>query len=331
MIVALYLFLGLFVLFCYAILRIFYGIFLNYYIAKKCAKLKVNTYAPINSKDSNVKFWYNKSFYEYQYVYNFSPFKKHLWVVSIINNKAFNRYLSIDQFNVIVVLVSYHLVTINKKFTNKELHHIDGFFSQFLDKKKKSNLIWLLGLYNKNNINLDPALKGSTTLRAVIKGINVYFTPQHKFTLLYYLFELAESDKEIDNNELDFIFGLGQKIGLTKKELNSITALYFSSYIPFPEANVSNKKKTYKKSERTRTNNKYQNAYKSQSKFQNALSIFNLDESASIEEIKKEYKKMVRKHHPDKVAHLGEEQVKNATELFKRITVSYEYLVKVKG
>lgn len=329
MILALLFVFFIFFLFCYAIFRIFYGFALNYYISWKCSKYKVNSYAPIKNDKSNIKFWYNKSFYNYQYVYNLSPFKKNLWIVSIIKNKSFNRYLSIDQFNVIVVLASYHLVTINKKFSTKELNHIDEFFSQFLTKNKKNDLIWLLGLYKKNNINLRPNLQGNETLRSLIKGINVYFTPQHKYTLLYYLFELAESDNDIENLELNFIFGLGQKIGLSKKELNSITSLYFSTYIPYPETEFSKgkKKKTKEKQSRTRSKSKYV----SQSKLENSLSIFNLKKTATNDEIKKAYKKMVKLHHPDRVAHLGEEHVLKATELFKRINVAYEYLEDARG
>ena len=142
------------IIFWLIIFRIVYAYVLDYYIIKECSKNKVNSYAPIKNNKSNVKYWYNKSFSnDYHYVYSLSPFKRKLWVVSLINRKSFNRYLSIDQFNVVVVLASFHLVTINKKFTTKELSHIDDFFSQFLDKNKRSDLIWLLGMYKKNDIN----------------------------------------------------------------------------------------------------------------------------------------------------------------------------------
>jgi DnaJ like chaperone protein len=227
-----------------------------------------------------------------------------------------------------VVLASFHLVTIDQKFTVKELKHIDNFFSTFLNKNKKDDLIWLLGLYKKNNINLSREKRDNSTLKALVKGANIYFTTQHKYTLLYYLFELAEADKAIENKELKFIFSLGQNIGLSKQDLNSITSLYFSSYIPFPEAKSSTqteKEKTTYSSHKTVSN------YIAQSKLQNALSIFNLEESATFEEIKAKYRKMVKKHHPDRVAHLGEEHVKKATALFKQITVAYQYLEQVKG
>lgn len=320
----------LFTAFIFTIIRILYEYLLDYIIVRKISKHKVNSYSPIKNKKSNVKYWYNKSFSnDYQYVYNLSPFKHKLWIVSLVDRKSFNRYLSIDQFNVIVILASFHLVTIDKTFTTKELVHIDDFFSQFLDHNKKSDLIWLLGMYKKNNITLSSELEGNLVLKYLILGANIYFTTQHKYTLLYYLFELAESDKEIENQELNFIFSLGQRIGLSKQDLNTITSLYFSSYIPYPDTGEAKSRSSKTQSKRRRVHTK--NTFRSQSKLENALSTFNLNKDASNQEIKLAYRKAVKKYHPDKVAHLGEEHVIKATTFFKRITVAYEYLQEVKG
>ncbi len=200
-------------------------------------------------------------------------------------------------------------------------------------------MIWLLGLYRKKKVNLTSSLKGNIVLESMVEGVNLYFTKKHKYTLLYYLFELAESDKEVNNKELAFIFRLGKSIGLSEKELNSITAVYFSSYIPYPDAEfIDHKKRTKtKRSSQQRSNHNHkkqrtkQQQFRSQSKLDNSLAIFNLKKSASNQEIKQAYRKAVKKHHPDRVAHLGEDHVVKATAFFKRITLAYEYLQKVKG
>ncbi len=302
-------------------------------IRKALIKNRINTYSKTNNfENSNVKFWYKKTFTRefHKYVYDLSPFRTSLWIVSIIDRKSFNRYLYIDQFNVVVVLASLHLVMTDDKFTANELGHINQFYSQFLDSKKKSDLIWLLKLYKKNGINLVPELrKGNLVLETVTEGINIYFSKQHKLTLIYYLFELAESDKEISNQELDFIYRLAKSIGLSKQELNSITSLYFSTYIPYPEVGFKRTtKRTHQSSERK---GKTQNKYRSHSKLENALSIFNLKEDATNQEIKSAYRQAVKIYHPDLVAHLGEEHVLKATAFFKRVTVAYDYLQECKG
>ena len=51
------------------------------------------------------------------------------------------------------------------------------------------------------------------------------------------------------------------------------------------------------------------------------LSILELDSNASPEEIKKAYKKMALKYHPDRQEQsLGEEEKKQAEEKFKQIS-----------
>jgi DnaJ-domain-containing protein 1 len=302
-------------------------------IRKASIESRINNYSKTNNADnSNVKFWYKKTFTRefHKYIYDLSPFRTRLWIVSIIDRKSFNRYLYIDQFNVVVVLASLHLVMTDDKFTTKELSHINQFYGQFLDSKKKSDLIWLLRLYKKNGINLVPELrKGNLVLETVVEGINIYFSKQHKLTLIYYLFELAESDEAISNQELDFIFRLSKSIGLSKPELNSITSLYFSSYIPYPEAGFKRTEKSRHQSKGKKGNS--QKKYQNHSKLENALSIFNLKQNATNKEIKSAYRQAVKTYHPDLVAHLGDEHVLKATAFFKRITVAYDYLQQVKG
>jgi len=304
--------------------------YLDKKIRKASVQNKINVYTKANtSVDSQVNRWYKKSFTKEfnRYIYDLSPFNSSLWWVAFYNRKDFDRYLSIDQFNVVVILSSLHLVMIDSKFTSKELGHINRFYKRFLDDTKRSDLIWLLGLYKKNEIDLVSRLEGNLVLETVVEGINHYFSEQHKYSLIYYLFELAEADKEISNKELGFIYRLANSISLSKSEINSITSLYFSSYIPYP--NIKFKKK--KRKERAKEESSRGNKYVSHSKLENALSIFNLPKSATKDEIKSAYKKLVKKHHPDRVNHLGREHVLKATEIFKKINVAYDYLEKVKG
>jgi len=56
-----------------------------------------------------------------------------------------------------------------------------------------------------------------------------------------------------------------------------------------------------------------------------------LTPSASDEEVKKAYRDMARRYHPDKVNHLGEEFVKLATEKFQDIHRAYDAIRKERG
>ena len=59
-----------------------------------------------------------------------------------------------------------------------------------------------------------------------------------------------------------------------------------------------------------------------------AYKILELSENASIPEIKKAYRKMVKKYHPDKVIHLGKAHQKGAEEKFRKVQEAYEQLQK---
>ena len=62
-----------------------------------------------------------------------------------------------------------------------------------------------------------------------------------------------------------------------------------------------------------------------------AYKILEIDPSASDDEVKKAYKKMAIKHHPDKVESLGEDVKKAAEEKFKSIVAAYEAIKKERG
>ena len=54
--------------------------------------------------------------------------------------------------------------------------------------------------------------------------------------------------------------------------------------------------------------------------------VLGVDQNASQEEIKKAYRQLVNKYHPDKVAHLGDEFQKLADKRFKEIQQAYQIL-----
>jgi DnaJ like chaperone protein len=59
-----------------------------------------------------------------------------------------------------------------------------------------------------------------------------------------------------------------------------------------------------------------------------AYKILEIDKNASNDEVKAAYRKMVKKYHPDKLQHLGEEHVKGAEEKFKQVQKAYEQIQK---
>lgn len=62
-----------------------------------------------------------------------------------------------------------------------------------------------------------------------------------------------------------------------------------------------------------------------------AYKVLNVPKEATIDEIKKSYKRLAIEHHPDKVSYLGEEVQNAAKEKFQKINEAYEKIKKEKG
>ena len=58
-----------------------------------------------------------------------------------------------------------------------------------------------------------------------------------------------------------------------------------------------------------------------------AYSILGLEYGASIDEVRRAYRRLAQVHHPDKFSALGKEAVAAATLTFQRIQDAYQYLV----
>ena len=59
--------------------------------------------------------------------------------------------------------------------------------------------------------------------------------------------------------------------------------------------------------------------------------ILEIEPNATDEEVKKAYRKMAIKYHPDKVATLGEDVQKAAEEKFKAVNQAYEAICRERG
>ncbi|MBA7573601.1 Co-chaperone protein DjlA [subsurface metagenome] len=63
-------------------------------------------------------------------------------------------------------------------------------------------------------------------------------------------------------------------------------------------------------------------------KTDSAYKILGVDRDSSVEDLKKAYRKMANKCHPDKVSHLGEDFRKAAKEKFQKVNEAYIQIKK---
>ncbi len=115
-----------------------------------------------------------------------------------------------------------------------------------------------------------------------------------RLQLIHFLFGIAKADGAVTEDEVAQIYTIAGYLGISHNDYESIKAMFYKSA---------------------------DNAYK----------ILEIDKTATNDEIKKAYRTMAKKYHPDKVIHLGKEHQQGAEDKFKQVQEAYEHLQKERG
>jgi DnaJ like chaperone protein len=115
-----------------------------------------------------------------------------------------------------------------------------------------------------------------------------------RLQLLHLLFGVAQADGKVDISELNAIASISRYMGVSAKDFESIKSMFVAAV---------------------------DSSYK----------ILEIEKTATDDEVKKAYRKMAVKFHPDKVSHLGEDFQKKAKEKFQKVNEAYEQIKKERG
>lgn len=154
-------------------------------------------------------------------------------------------------------------------------------------------------MYGKNRANrafqlFKGVIKKQVSTRQVCIQIRQHMPHSSRLQLIHFLFGIAKSDENVSELEVNEIRKIAGYLFINQYDFESIKSMFYSVI-----------DRDYK--------------------------ILEITKNASNEEVKKAYRKMVKKYHPDKLVGLGEEHLKGAQEKFQNIQSAYERIKKERG
>lgn len=124
--------------------------------------------------------------------------------------------------------------------------------------------------------------------------INRHMNTAEKLQLMHVLFGISQADGHVHSSEVEIIQEIGRNLKLNQSDVDAIMAIFIETA----------------------------NAY---------YKILEIEPSATDQEIKKAYRSMAARFHPDKVQHLGPEFQKMAEDKFKAINEAYQQIKTERG
>lgn len=137
-------------------------------------------------------------------------------------------------------------------------------------------------------------LKKDYNLAEVAGQVARYMDYSSRLQLLHFLFGIAQSDGKIHNGELASVQTISTLLGISASDFDSIKAMFIKDNF-------------------------------------HQYRILEITPDASDDEVKKAYRKMAVKYHPDKVSHLGAEVQESAKVKFQELNAAYDAIKNERG
>ncbi|MAM19403.1 MAG: TerB family tellurite resistance protein [Bacteroidota bacterium] len=115
-----------------------------------------------------------------------------------------------------------------------------------------------------------------------------------RLQIVHFLFGIAQADGRVSESEANVIREIAGYLQLGRSDFESIKAMFFKNT-------------------------------------DSAYTILEIDKNATDAEVKKAYRKMAKKYHPDKLGHMDEAYRKGAEEKFRKVQEAYEQIQKERG
>ncbi len=200
-----------------------------------------------------------------------------------------------NRFVWLLVHVLMHTAKIDGRITKDEIQTIHRFFQYNLH-YNQTKMLWVKEIIKE-------ATSSSPSLESLLEEFKTTFAYEPRLILLELVFQILYTKQDVPEEELQIARRIAIFLEISSYDQRTIEAKY-----------------------------KYGQQYSttpSQDSVARYYATLGLEKGADMDKIKKAYRKLSMKYHPDKVRHLGDEFQKIAETKMKEINAAYDYFKKL--
>lgn len=216
------------------------------------------------------------------------------WVQKKVSTYEASQSESHNRFVWLLIQILINIAKIDGRITKEEISTIQRFFQYNLH-YSQDQMFWVKELIKE-------AVAATQPMESLLQEFRTTFTYEPRLILLELVYQILYTKSEVSEAELTVARNIAAYLQISPYDQRTIEAKYMYRRQQ-PGAAPRDSSAQY-------------------------YAVLGLEPGADMETIKKAYRTLSMKYHPDKVVHLGEEFRRVAEEKMKEINVAYEYLKK---
>lgn len=222
------------------------------------------------------------------------------------NQNSSKQRFSSGDFKVSFLILVAAQMKLDGRVTKAELGEVKVFLVQHFTEEEALKMLQLLKEILNHNYDY----------QSVTVEMGRRMSYSSKLELMHLLFKIAKVDDEkINTQSFNFLTQVATFLLISQADFNSLKSIYYYTYYQYD--NTYNNRSSY-------TTHSFSND-------DWAYEVLEISKEASEAEIKKAYRRMAMKYHPDKLVGMGEDIKRAGEEKFRVVNKAYEALKKSKG
>ncbi|MBR4739309.1 MAG: TerB family tellurite resistance protein [Bacteroidales bacterium] len=201
--------------------------------------------------------------------------------------------------NVALMVLIAAVMKVDGQVKKSELAYVKRFLLANYGEERGKEMLKVLQQMVQQDIPIDQ----------ICQQIKVNTDYSTRYHMVDFLFGIGGADGEFHQTEINMLRLIAQYLGISASDYTSI----FERHVGYGDANYS----SGSRNSRTSSSSSYN---------KDPYRVLGIDSSSTDEEVKKAYRKMAMKYHPDRVAGMSEELQRNAAEQMKEINEAYEII-----